>query len=253
MQAEKPSLEALVEAGELEFDILHPGGLKITRELAELCRIAPGKNVLDVASGTGESACFLAEEFKCRVVGLDASRSMVEKAREKASSRGLNIDFRVGDAHNLPFHDNTFDAVISECTLSLLDKKRVLEEMVRVVKPGGYVGIHDVCWKDDAPEKIKRKLKEIEGEEPETPEGWRTLFEGSGLTEIKMMDRSSLLYSWVKDIKRKLGLWGQVRIFFKVLLRFGLRGCLQVYESGRIFQSGYLGYVIVAGKKPGGE
>lgn len=250
MNTSKPSLEALVEAGELDIEVLHPGGLNITEELANLCGIEKSKHVLDVASGTGESACFLAERFGCKVVGVDASEVMVKRARRKARGRGLDIEFRIGDAHNLPFADDRFDAVISECTLSLLDKERAIREMVRVARRGGYVGIHDVCWKRNAPEKLKIKLEEIEGEKPETLEGWKKLFESSGLVEVVSLDRSYLLSKWVKDVKRKLGLLGQIKIFMKVFRRFGLKGCLCVMESERIFQSGYLGYAIIAGKKP---
>lgn len=251
MKAEKPSLEALVESGEIEIEVLHPGGLEITKELAELCGVDKGKHVLDVASGTGESACFLAQTFGCLVTGVDASEYMVEKAREKARRRGLNIDFRVADAHCLPFEDNSFDIVISECTICLLDKDRAIREMVRVAKPGGYVGIHDVCWRQGTPESLKLKLAELEGERPETLRGWRELFEKAGLEEVVTLDRSYLLSEWVKDIKKKIGLLGQLKIFLKVVKKYGLSGLRNIRESEKIFESEYLGYGIIVGRKPG--
>lgn len=250
MKLERPSLEALVESGELEIEILHPGGLKITEELADLCRIGEGTYVLDVASGTGEGACFLAEKYGCKVVGIDASEAMVRRAGIKAREKGLNVEFRVADAHRLPFEDNTFDVVISECTLSLLDKERAMREMVRVTKPGGCVGIHDVFWQEDAPEEVKKKLEEIEGEKPETLSGWVNLFKNAGLVEVVCIDKSSLLKKWMEDTKKKLGILGQVKIFIKLLRRFGIRGCMCVIESEKIFESGYLGYAVVVGRKP---
>ena len=63
----RPSLEGLVETGMLKLESLHPGGLDLSRELAELCKVQEGDDVLDVASGTGETACFLAERFAVRV------------------------------------------------------------------------------------------------------------------------------------------------------------------------------------------
>jgi cyclopropane fatty-acyl-phospholipid synthase-like methyltransferase len=74
---DRPSLESLVEREDLGFETLHPGGLDITGELAGLCGNRPGTAVLEAASGTGESACFLARRFGALVVGLDRSRSMV--------------------------------------------------------------------------------------------------------------------------------------------------------------------------------
>ena len=164
----RPSLENLIESVDLKLEVLHPGGLAITKEL---CHVSKDTKLLDVSSGTGESACFIAEQFGCEVTGVDVSEYMVDRARRKAAERGLPVTFKQGDAHNLPFDEHTFDAVISECTTCLLEKERAISEMVRVAKPGGYVGIHDICWKEDTPEHMKQKLAEIEGERPETLEG----------------------------------------------------------------------------------
>jgi len=156
---EKPSLENLVESGIIDVESLHPGGMVVTEELAELCCVNENTLLLDVASGTGESACFLAEKYGCTITGIDASEALVQHATEKARARGFRIDFRVGDAHDLLFDENRFDVVISECTTCVLDKERAIAEMVRVTKPGGYVGIHDICWQDDTPEKMKIGLR----------------------------------------------------------------------------------------------
>ena len=157
----RPSLENLVESEDLGFEILHPGGLEITRELATLCHIEKDSKILDVAAGTGESACYLQENFGSQVIGIDASDHMVERARNKRAERALSVEFQRGDAHSLPFEDNTFDAVISECTTCILDKDRAIREMVRVARPGGYVGIHDLCWKEGTSEHLKQRLAEL--------------------------------------------------------------------------------------------
>ena len=154
----QPSLEKLIETIDLGLEVLHPGGLEITRELAMLCHIGRQAKVLDVASGTGESACFLQAKFGAQVTGVDISERMLKRARKTAAERNLQIEFKQGDAHNLPFEENHFDAAISECTVCLLEKGRAIREMVRIVKPGGYVGLHDVCWKDNTPERFKQRL-----------------------------------------------------------------------------------------------
>jgi SAM-dependent methyltransferase len=244
-----PSLENLVESEDLGLEILHPGGLEITRELAELCRIGKDTKVLDVASGTGESVCYLAESFGCQAVGVDASDYLLERAKEKAGQRNLDAEFNKGDAHHLPFDDDVFDAVISECTTCLLDKERALREMVRVANPGGYVGIHDLCWKEGAPEQVKQRLIEIENERPETLEGWKRLFEKVGLIEIRTVDKSHLLPLWTRGAKKMLGITGQLRIFLRVIRKWGLKGLGSVWESERIFQSVHMGYGIIVGRK----
>lgn len=246
----RPSLENLIEGEDLGLEVLHPGGLEITKELAELCHIGKDTKVLDVSSGTGESACFLAEQFGCQVTGVDVSDYMVETARSKAKERGLNIEFKQGDAHNLPFEGNTFDAVISECTTCLLDKERAISEMVKVAKSGGYVGIHDICWKEDTPEDMKQKLATIEGERPETLEGWKQLFEQAGLTDVVTVDKSYLIPGWGKEMKKKIGLVRMLKFFLKVLKKWGISGFKSVRESEQIFQSPHVGYGIIVGRKP---
>lgn len=248
--ARRPSLEALIEAEDLGLEILHPGGLQITRELGELCRIGPTSRVLDVASGTGESACFLAENFGCAVTGVDASDFMLNRAIEKARNTGANIEFKKGDAQNLPFEADTFDAVISECTTCILEKQLAISEMMRVATPGGYVGIHDLCWKQNTPERMRWRLAEIEGEVPETLDGWKRIFEEVGLEEVVAVDKSFLMRGWGMDIKRKLGSLGQFRIFLKVSRKWGIGGLKRIIESARIFESEHTGYGIIVGRKP---
>jgi arsenite methyltransferase len=246
----RPSLEKLIESEDVGLEILHPGGLEITRELAQLCKIGKGTKVLDVASGTGESAFYLARNFGCQIIGVDISDRMIERARRKALEKGLIIEFKKGNANDLPFKENTFDAVISECTTCILDKERAIGEMVRVAKPGGYVGIHDICWKKDTPEQIKQKLAEIEGEKPETLEGWKSQFEKARLRDVITVDKSNLIMDWRKDIMKKIGIIAQMKIFLKIIKNWGLGGIKTIMESNKIFQGNYTGYGIIIGKKP---
>lgn len=245
----QPSLEQLIETEDLGFEILHPGGLETTRELAQLCGIAEGATVLDVACGTGESACFLSDTLGAALVGLDAAESMIERAGRKAKTRNLPVRLLRGDAHRLPFRAGTFDAVISECTLSLLRKERVLTEMVRVAQRGGYVGIHEISWKGTAPVELQERLVALEGERPETLEGWRKLFEKCGLVEVKAFDRSELIPRWMKDSRKQLGLRGRIRVSITVLRRWGLKGLLRTLETEKVFGSEHLGYALLVGRK----
>jgi SAM-dependent methyltransferase len=245
----RPSLESLIESEDLGLEVLHPGGLEITRELAELCKVREDTSVLDVAAGTGESACYLAQHFGCSVVGVDASEYMVERATRKAKEKGVSVQFKIADAHSLPFESNSFDVVISECTTCILDKEKAIMEMARVTKPRGYVGIHDICWFEGTPDNLKRTLAEIEGENPETLEGWKNLFKASGLAEVAGYDRSDLVPGWTKGIKRQLGLRGQLTVFLKAIRNWGIKGLVNMWRSAQIFQSEHTGYGIIIGRK----
>lgn len=243
------SLERLIEIEELKLESLHPGGLDTTRELVELCKVGKGSEVLDVASGTGESACFIAQRFSAHVIGIDLSENMIRRATENARAKGLNVEFRQGDMQDLPFGDAMFDVVISECTLCLGHKERVLAEMARVAKPGGRVGMHDLYWTPDAPSEVKNALVDLEGERPETLDGWERLFRKAGLANLIIADKSELARRWMKSSRQQLGAAGLLALGWKVLRRWGLRGLVRILRSERIFSGKHLGYCIVVGTK----
>lgn len=243
------SLEALIESEILPLEVLHPGGLATTRSLAELCGIGDGTPVLDIASGTGEAACFLGEAFGAAVVALDRSARMIERSSRKRSDRHARVGLVRGDAHRLPFRDAAFEVAISECALSLMDKPTAIEEMVRVIRPGGRVGVHEICWREAAPDSVKQRLLELEGERPESLDGWTRLLEAAGLKDVRAVDRSDLIPLWMRESKRSLGLGGQLDVAVRVTRRWGLRGLWRVFASERLFRSRYLGYGVFVGVK----
>ncbi len=249
LKLEPPSLENLVEAENFGLEILHPGGPEVTRELAALAAIAPGTSVLDVAAGTGATARLLAMEFGARITTVDVSPSMIERQRRELSFRRPAVEIVQADAHELPFRDGCFDAAISECAVCHFDQRRSIGEMARVVRPGGRVGIHDLCWKENAPDALKRRLIEIEREAPGTIGDWIGVFESTGLSEVRAFERSRLIADWMRDMRHRLGLVGYLAIGASVLKRWGIRGLRTVLESERIFASPYLGYVLVIGVK----
>jgi ubiquinone/menaquinone biosynthesis C-methylase UbiE len=245
----RASLEALVETGLLPGSVFHPGGLAITQELANVCRVRQDSQVLDVACGTGETACWLAETFGCRVVGIDATELQIRRAQEKKAQRGLPVAFVQADAHQLPFADGTFDVVIAEAILCFLDIARALKEMVRVTRPGGRVGIHDLCWQENAPDAIKQRFVEVENERPQTLAGWAEQFVRAGLAEVQTVDKSQHLPAWSKEYRKQLGLAMQCKLVLVIIRRWGWSGFCRIRESERILRSEYTGYGIIAGEK----
>jgi ubiquinone/menaquinone biosynthesis C-methylase UbiE len=245
-----PSLENLIESFDLGEEVLHPGALDTTRELANLCHVGSTTRVLDVASGTGVPLCFLVETFHCQGVGVDFSEAMVRRAQKEVKEKHLEVEFRHGDAHHLSFDPDTFDVAISECAMCLLNKDAALKEMVRVVRRGGYVGFHDLFWKETTPEPLKRRLAEIEEEYPETIEGWSRLAEQAGLVDVIAVERSALIRQWIKDFKKRLGIFGQLSAVWHIINRWGFRGLLTIKASEGIFRSEHMGYCLIVGKKP---
>lgn len=125
----------------------HPGGDALTLRVGELLGLGPQTRVLDVASGRGTSALLLAHRFGCQVIGVDLSQQNVDLATAEATRRGLSarVQFRVGDAENLPIADGEVDALVCECAFCTFpDKARAAGEFSRVLSPGGHVGLSDI-------------------------------------------------------------------------------------------------------------
>jgi arsenite methyltransferase len=126
---------------------LHPGGEANTRRALELIGIAADDRLLDVASGAGASARLAAREFGCCAVGIEYGQASVDDANAAAAAEGLagRVEFRRGDAESLPFGDRLFDAVLCECSLcTFSDKRRAVDEIRRVLRPGGRLALSDV-------------------------------------------------------------------------------------------------------------
>jgi ubiquinone/menaquinone biosynthesis C-methylase UbiE len=128
-------------------DSFHPGGMKLTERLGTLLGLTSQSRVLDIASGKGTSALFLAERFGCEVLGIDYSGQNVEMASAAAAAKGMSshVSFRAGDAERLPIAESSFDAIICECAFCTFpDKPAAAAEFARVLRGGGQVGLSDL-------------------------------------------------------------------------------------------------------------
>jgi arsenite methyltransferase len=142
-------------------DSLHPGGQRLTARLGDQLGLRPGLRVLDVASGKGESAIFLAQRFGCEVVGVDFGPEAVREAGVRAAAAQIShlASFVEGDAEHLDFTDGSFDAVICECAFCTFpDKRAAASEFARVLRGNGAVGLSDLTRSGPLREDLKGLL-----------------------------------------------------------------------------------------------
>jgi SAM-dependent methyltransferase len=158
-----------------------------------LSSLSEGETVLDLGSGAGFD-CFLAARAvgpSGRVIGVDMTPEMLEKARENARKGGYgNVEFRLGEIEHLPAGDNTVDAVISNCVVNLSTaKEKVFAEAYRVLKPGGRAMISDLVLSREPPRAMAGSLAAYAGciAGAVRKDDYLHLMEQAGFTEVRVV------------------------------------------------------------------
>ena len=133
----------------------------------EFAKIEKGNFVVDLGSGAGND-CFVARAETGetgKVVGIDFTPEMIEKARNNADKLGFNnVEFRLGDIENIPLMSNVADVVVSNCVMNLVpNKTKAFAEVQRILKPTGHFSISDIVLEGDLPEKIKNAAEMYAG------------------------------------------------------------------------------------------
>ena len=133
----------------------------------QFAKIKKGDIVIDLGSGAGND-CFVARNETGedgRVIGIDFTSAMIEKARANTQKLGyVNVEFRQGDIENIPVSANVADVIVSNCVLNLVpNKDKVFKEIFRVLKQGGHFSISDVVLIGNLPEALRKDAEMYAG------------------------------------------------------------------------------------------
>jgi ubiquinone/menaquinone biosynthesis C-methylase UbiE len=234
----------------------HMGGYAATDELHNLCHLQEAQEVLEVGCGIGVGPAYIAKRFSCQVMAVDISEKMLSWARQRARREGVidRITFRKADVCELPFDDDRFDAVIVESVLAFVESKETaIQELIRVTRPGGYVGLNESYWiQPPPPELLPRSL--YIGPAIITEAEWREIWEATSLEMRTIRARRLEARQEVRDRIEWIGwrsilpAWGRV---IRLLLtnprsREAIRGQLDAPTE----MINYMGYGLFVGRKP---
>ncbi|MEM7466759.1 MAG: methyltransferase domain-containing protein [Pseudomonadota bacterium] len=210
--AQGASMHALTQADLKDFDQDHYGGTEILDALADASGIGSQHYVLDVCSGMGGPARWLAHKRQCRVTGLDFTSSRVEGAKRLTERVKLQhlVNFVHGDATAMPLPNSRYDFVISqEAWLHIPDKSALISECVRVLKPGGIVAFTDIVINSALGFAAEQRLAaEMHAVNILAPNVYAALFEENGCLVIRQDDLSA---QWKNILNERLEMYRSLR------------------------------------------
>jgi predicted RND superfamily exporter protein/SAM-dependent methyltransferase len=239
--------------------VIRHGGVSGTRRLLVELDIQPNQRILEVGAGVGTTAFDLAaSEPTLRVTGVDLSAFMIERSRARAKELGLSdrVEFMQSqDANKLPFDDNTFDLVLVESVAMYNDAGQLFREILRVLRPGGRVGLHDWCWIDKPSADLEVMTCVVAcGCNPGdvkffTQSDWEDSLARQGF-QIRFAEVYPFTFFSLSGMLDDEGTWGLLKMFGRVLRRratarrmFSMMGFLARHE-------GKFGYTVTIAEKP---
>ncbi len=232
----------------------HPGGTKLTRQLATATLVSPNSRVLDVACGSGTSARLLAANFGAVVAGCDYSTTNIQRAEQASRTAGVNhkTQFVRADAEQLPFAAESFDITFCECSLCLFaDMNTALQGIRRVLKPGGRIGISDFFLNAPVPDSLDGLLgKVLCVAAAQSADGYRESLSQAGFEYIRIRTVNWTLADMIRRIRRRLKLLATANVAANTSLPVDFGDPAAVLADLENFiASGGAGYLIATARR----
>jgi SAM-dependent methyltransferase len=183
----------------LNIEDAHPGGFDLTKEMLKFIPIKPESSVLEVGCGSGHTASYLYEKYKCSLTTIDINHRMLVNAKRRFNRRKIPISLYQANAENLPFEDNSFDIIISESVTSFTNLDKSLIEYQRVLKLGGYFLAIEMTSERPLSIKEQNEVKDVYGiSKTRTIKEWEKYLIKSGFTDYKIIKGDTILNTSTK-------------------------------------------------------
>jgi SAM-dependent methyltransferase len=234
--------------------VIHPGGRASTAALLERAGISADSRVLEVGCGVATTAVEIAQRYGAQVTAVDIAPLMLERADANVAAASIRgrVEVAEGDILDLKYDEEEFDVVIAEAVTMFVDRQRAANELARVTKPGGRVLATEFFWRQPPTPQAKEIFlgQVCPGLEFDTIEDWVRIYTSAGLDDIdtvtgpfEMMTARGFLAD--EGFGRSLAVMGRVMARPAHLRKMA-------WLMPRMAKAvPYLGYIVVAGTKPG--
>jgi MPBQ/MSBQ methyltransferase len=192
------------------MDELHTRGREATANLAALAGFHKNQRVLDVGSGIGGPSRYIASKYGCKVVGLDlvSEHCTAAKALAKRVKLDDRVQYRQGDATNMPFEDKSFDVAWTQhASMNIQDKEKLYSEICRVLVTGGKLVIYDIFAGADGKVPVIYPVPWAKDESISfliRQQDARNLLKNVGFSEILWQDTTAASIEWIKQMIKKV-------------------------------------------------
>ena len=184
----------------LNIEDAHPGGFDLTKKTLKFLPLTSESLVLEVGCGSGNTASYLYENYKCSITSIDINNRMLANARKRFNKMKVPITLHQANAENLPFKDNSFDIIISESVTSFTNVDKSLLEYVRVLKKGGFFLAIEMTAERPLTIKEESDIKDVYGiSKVRTVREWEQNLIKAGFRDYKIIKGNSIMNTLTKS------------------------------------------------------
>lgn len=235
--------------------VLRPGGLELTHWMVDGLSITPHKDIVELAPGVGRTAQITLAKQPHSYIGIERNENAAQMTRRHIHHK--NYQVQIGDVQDTKLPDSSADVVYGEAFLTMQSqalKEKILSEVVRILKPEGLYGFHELCFDTDSAELVQQGQQELSqnirvNARPLSITEWKSLLDQSGLEIVKMQLLPMSLLELPRLIKDE-GPLGLLQISTRLLLHpTALKRILNMRKNFRKHSKTLKAIGIIAKKK----